>query len=127
MTTEKVSYDVLQNKLITLKKNKEILSEEELQGRYAKSYNRLKSEIYNLLNEMQAEELAKIHLPKKVLADKAQEIKDCYIPYLERLMHVAFSQYDVKAIMNIWEEFQIMMINEFGATIDISYLMNSQI
>lgn len=125
MVMEKTRYDALQNKLNILKKNREILSEEELQGRYAKSYNRLKSEIYNLLHEMQAEELAKIHLPKNVLSDKEQEIKDCYIPYLNRFKDVAFSQYDVKAIMNIWEEFQLKMINEFGATIDISYLMDN--
>lgn len=121
MEEQNTKYGTLQKKLDVLRKNREVLTEEELETRYATAYRRLKTEISDLLREMQTTELSHIRLSKELPVSQVQEIKECFTPYWERIVDTAFTQYDVNEIMTIWTEFRVVMVSNFGATIDLVY------
>lgn len=120
METKKTRYDELQKKLDIFRQCRETLSKEDLQGRYRKAYTQLKSEISDLLKEMVETELRKIRLNKSYYMAHQEELNNCYLPFNERILKSVRTQYSVDAIMDIWKEFQLKMLNEYGASIDVT-------
>lgn len=119
MEKTREEYAVLQQKLNILRRNRETLTSEELRGRYGNAYKRLKSEITDLLNEMQQRELAKIRVPKSIFDNKIQEINDLYVSFATRIKNIANSQYSVDEMMEVWGEFQALMIEKYNARVTI--------
>lgn len=122
-TRRHTKYDDLQKKLDIFKQCKENLSKEDLQGRYNKAYRQLKTEISELLKEMVLAELQKIHFSKHNVLSHQKEINDCFEIFRIRILESARTQFSVDAIMDIWGEFQLKMMNEYGAIIDVSDIL----
>lgn len=121
-------YEALQTKLNMLKGNREILSREALNSpRYRKAYSSLKSEINTLIYYMRDTELSRIRVSGYVIEHRKDEFVETFRPYWKRICHAAYGRYSVDEMIEIWDEYQMKAISEFGAIVDLSYLIDMQI
>lgn len=109
MTVEMLNEQVeLQNKLDSLKKNRAALSEEDLQNKYGKAYNKLLDEIKQLKSKHILNKLNGIYVAKN-----SSGITELWNSYLKKIDAALYEEYSVEKADCLLEEFIGIMFTDY--------------
>lgn len=111
MTAEYMDLRVsLQSKLDTLKKNKEVISEADLKGKYSKAFNKLMDEISQLRKQFITERIKGIYVRKN-----AAGIDELWKKYLSKIDSALYSDYSVEKAESYLEELVGILFMEYNS------------